>query len=738
MLRHILFILLATLLGLSATYGQLSGTKTIGGTSPNYANISLAVSALSSQGVNGPVVFNIAPGIYTGKISIGVITGVSATNTITFQSANGDSSSVIITDSSTISTSSNYTLRLQQTTRLHFKGLTIRRTGSADNAGVVEIGGTSNFLSFTSCRFEGQSSTSLDLAKTIVKSNTLNTNANLIFDRNVFLNGSYGLYLEGQGSGAGFLHTGNKVMGNHFLNQYHTAVRLAYQDAPEFVSNRISTNSTYHSYQGLWAFYCTNGTQVLRNRFEIVTGKALYFSNSSGSSIARSLVANNFVAHGGLAGNALLFENSHSSNIYFNSVNAYNVSSDVRLLQISGLSTSQLHIANNNLQSSGTGYVYYIDPNTNAAIAYCNYNNIKNNGSSFSFFKSNGAQSNLGAWQTATGFDQNSMAVNPSYVSNIDLHLLSDSLDKKGTNALMPPLVALDIDGNTRSTLIPDIGAHEIFLDDLSIGLVSVSDSSICEGELVTVTLGLVNRGNFIFNGDVELNYTIGSVISRSASYYGISLLPMDTLSKVIVLYDTLLQAGIYPVVAWNNVSEDINVMNDTMYSTHIHLHAYPLVNLGSDTLLCGHLTVPLDAGQGAMAYLWSTGDTLQSIVVDTNMIGYGANWVKVVAANNGCATSDSVMITFVNCTSVEENRDNIFSVLLAPNPLQESSVIYISHAASSAVVIEVLDLTGRILMRETTTEMIYPIGLKLQSAGLYYIRVTDSEQSRIIKSVLR
>jgi hypothetical protein len=408
------------------------------------------------------------------------------------------------------------------------------------------------------------------------------------------------------------------------------------------------------------------------------------------------------------------------------------------LLQISGLSTAQLHIANNSLISSGSGYIYYIDPNTNTAIAYCNYNNVKNNGGSFGFFKSSGAQSSLTAWKTLTGFDQNSIAVNPSFVSNTDLHLTGDSLDKKGTNALMPPLVTQDIDGLTRSTIIPDIGAHEVFYDDPGVRVVQVSDSSICEGEAITVTLGVVNMGNYTFKGDIGFNYTIGSVITRSAADYGVTLHPMDTLFKTIVIYDTLFQAGIYPITAWSTVSEDVNTSNDTLSNTTIHVHAYPIVNLGSDTLLCGHHTVALDAGQGAMTYLWSTGDTIQSILVDTNMIGYGTSWVRVTAANNGCATSDSVRITFVNCTSVEEMGGDFFNVLLAPNPLQEGSLIHIFNAVSEDVLIEVMDATGRLILRETTTETTYPLGLFIQSPGFYYIRVTDAEQSRIIKTIGR
>ncbi|MES2691244.1 MAG: hypothetical protein V4658_12625, partial [Bacteroidota bacterium] len=65
----------------------LSGTYTIGGTTPDYATLSDAVTALNAAGVCAPVVFNVAPGSgpYTSNLSFGVISGASASNTITFR-----------------------------------------------------------------------------------------------------------------------------------------------------------------------------------------------------------------------------------------------------------------------------------------------------------------------------------------------------------------------------------------------------------------------------------------------------------------------------------------------------------------------------------------------------------------------------------------------------------------------------------------------------------------------------
>jgi hypothetical protein len=88
---------------------QMNGNFTVGGTNPDFETISEAIDSLGS-GVNGNVVFNIRPGNYPGfNINSFPISG--ATDTITFQSENLDSSSVVIIGSVYLSSTSNLTFR---------------------------------------------------------------------------------------------------------------------------------------------------------------------------------------------------------------------------------------------------------------------------------------------------------------------------------------------------------------------------------------------------------------------------------------------------------------------------------------------------------------------------------------------------------------------------------------------------------------------------------------------------
>jgi len=72
----------------------LSGSYTIG-TGGDYGTFQNARNALVANAVSGPVIFNILAGTYDEPLLLNEVVGASATNTITFQSADANADSVI-------------------------------------------------------------------------------------------------------------------------------------------------------------------------------------------------------------------------------------------------------------------------------------------------------------------------------------------------------------------------------------------------------------------------------------------------------------------------------------------------------------------------------------------------------------------------------------------------------------------------------------------------------------------
>ncbi len=83
----------------------------------------------------------------------------------------------------------------------------------------------------------------------------------------------------------------------------------------------------------------------------------------------------------------------------------------------------------------------------------------------------------------------------------------------------------------------------------------------------------------------------------------------------------------------------------DTLITRYLKLYNSPIVNLGADKTVCAGTSVTIDAGNPGSTYLWSTGETTQTISVLTA----GTYTVKVTSAA-GCEDFDTLV---VNTTAV-------------------------------------------------------------------------------------
>ena len=66
-----------------------------------------------------------------------------------------------------------------------------------------------------------------------------------------------------------------------------------------------------------------------------------------------------------------------------------------------------------------------------------------------------------------------------------------------------------------------------------------------------------------------------------------------------------------------------------------------PNVDLGPDQIICSDDSHTLDAGNPGLDYLWSTGETTQTIIVDTT-----ATYSVTVSDSDGCSSEDEFILT--------------------------------------------------------------------------------------------
>lgn len=103
--------------------------------------------------------------------------------------------------------------------------------------------------------------------------------------------------------------------------------------------------------------------------------------------------------------------------------------------------------------------------------------------------------------------------------------------------------------------------------------------------------------------------------------------------------------------------------VSDTLYlKDAMVVYENPIINLGTDTMICNNQTIELGVNESFDSYSWSSGDTSSSIIVDSS-----GTFSLTVEDTNGCAGFDEIIVTVDPCTSVD---DFVFTKsLIFPNP---------------------------------------------------------------------
>ncbi|SVE01258.1 uncharacterized protein METZ01_LOCUS454112, partial [marine metagenome] len=199
--------------------GGLSGTYVIGNQGgADYNTFTQAASALQSQGVSGPVTFNVLSGTYNEYFTLSNISGTSATNTVTFQkyaSSTGD-----VTLSNTTSSSSyNYIIRLNGPDYVTFKNITFDRSVTTGSYGsIIRFDTGTSYITIDSCVFKGVDTNSSSSSYGIIYSYNYSQYNGVKIKNSTFTNGgNYAISLTASSSSP---PTGLEITNNTFTNTY--------------------------------------------------------------------------------------------------------------------------------------------------------------------------------------------------------------------------------------------------------------------------------------------------------------------------------------------------------------------------------------------------------------------------------------------------------------------------------------------------------------------------------------
>lgn len=501
---------------LSLTAQPLSGTFTIG-SGGDYANFSSAAADLASEGVDGPVVFEIITGIYDTQLDLGPISGSSSTNTITFRSQSGSAADVTLQANSI--PLGSFVVRLNGADFVNLEDLTL--LNGIVNQAIIQVATGASNNTIRRCIISGTSEGIRAFGQGIfnlsIEENTITCNT--------------GIRMEGQFSSTDIsqpLITGNILPAGSFSN----GITLTRVDGAHVIGNQVETRS-----------------------------RSLRLTQCSGSS-RRTLIANNFLSVNSLQAAALDLTNLSSSiDIFSNSLSAYGIRNVTSYGLLVNANCSDVRLFNNSITNFGQSAAINIEDPT--SITASDFNNIYSDWVAIARW--NGFHSNIADLQAATGFDDNSISVFPNYTSDTDLHTPSPYLDGAGT-----PLaeVTTDFDGETRDGSNPDIGADE-FVSDPAATPLSGAFTIGSGGNYATIGAAIDDLALRGISGPLTLNLLPG-IYSEAVEIPSIT--GADSLNRIIIRSQSGDTADVR-ITLFSNVNRNATILlNSVDFITLEHL----------------------------------------------------------------------------------------------------------------------------------------------------------------------
>ncbi len=544
----------------SSLESSLIGTYTIGNTtgmSFDFNTVAEVVNALNQVGISGAVVFEFATGSYTAnELDINNINGVSPINTIVFKSASNNKNDVII------NTTADYALKLNGATNIYIKHISFETSISTSTISYQRILmlSNNNSVDIQNCRFTGVSTNIGITNKALIYS--YNSKDSVLIDSCEFKYGGYGLSFTGSSN---YSNKALVVKNSTFTSIAGWAIKISRSDSIVATNNTIIGDNAYSD--GIYVIYGTNVN--ITNNHLTKMDNGIYLGNSTGTAVQPLIIANNIiqgknngiklgysVKYGHIIHNTVEVTGSSSSST---SGNALHTSSGS-----SSSSSDSTKIYNNIFIQKGSGYIHYMSGTYNPTLKF-NYNNYFSSVGTKFMRINNVNYSTYAAYKLAYPNDSNSDTLDVIFASATDLHCIDPRLDGHGTASFS---IATDIDGETRSTTNPDMGADEYDVFPIDAKSVSFTSFALIQpiGASQQVGINVINFGTSDLTS-IPVSYEYNGIIVNDTIAYTIPALQQHTHYFSLPIN---VVSGVNSLKAYTHIANDGNLNNDTL---EINIH---------------------------------------------------------------------------------------------------------------------------------------------------------------------
>jgi hypothetical protein len=670
-------------------WAGLSGVRTVYGAGADFVDMDEAIDALVLRGVCDTVYFQISTGNYASQYELTQYPGAGPGRLAVFESASGNASDVVFTYSA-LAPGDNYVFRFNDGDGYMLRNLTAIATGAIYSK-VIDILGGSSDLTFENNVFIGDTLAPYnigDFDRIVIASTGASDDDRTVIRNNHIVGGNRGLNL---GGAFGQYETGHLVEGN-VIEKFGAIGGIFGNLSGYQIKNNVfrpRTDLIQDAY-GVYAVGTIDGAGISANDYlSYRPGSAFLLSNVKGGG-NEVLVSNNFIFSGdsGVAtfSSGIYIQDVNTSDVVVahNSIAFYNKNPQSGAITVAD--GSQIRFYNNNVGAFGSATAARIE--TSYSVSASDYNNM---------FGTNLANvlgtvyTSLAGFQSATGFDANSVSVNPGF-NGTDLHTCAPELNR----AAMPmSSVTVDFDGDTRSAT-PDIGADEFVGDANDL----LADDYIEKCPSVAVTLGNAAQSGVTY-----------------------SWTPSGNTSEI-----TVTAAGTYVVTATSacgSFSDTAVVVNNPL----------PTASFTSTTV--GLAAIFTNTSANGTSYLWNFGDGSTSTEFSPSHVYSSAGTYSVtLTVTNGCgsATFGPQPANVINA-GIEEN--DMASVALFPNPASGRFTVTLNNI-SGETLITVIDVTGKAVSVKNVPAGVNQITLDATqfASGIYSVKISSGDFNKVIRLV--
>jgi FOG: PKD repeat len=477
----------------------LAGTYTIDpGQAPsatNFTSFASAVAALEC-GITGHVYFNVAPGTYTEQIRMRRIYGSGHDARVTFQSDNGDATSVTLTYDA--GSTANYVLQLDSASFITYKNLSIV---SVDNSygRVVELANTASYDSIVNCILTAPAVTSTSNNLAVVFADGLQGDNNVI-KGNTISRGSNGIHFEGESA----RRIPQQVIDSNTISgTYQHGVYVYYSNGFTINRNKVTITAPANSdASGLYIYESDSAYQVNHNQIEISnvagTKRGIYFQYGDASlanpgqmkgNIVTAVtgitgtiygISNSYAHYQHFRNNVVTVKNTGSSSsyglyisggsaitCYNNSVNSSSTTTSTTnaaaYFSLSSATNGVVNIRNNVFAHHGGAVAYYV---SNPNYIYSDYNMFYTSGDVL-IDGGGDDYADIHPWRAERDQDIHSIVYKPAFINESDLHPDVANADVWAMHGRGVQIEDNDRDINdsirptTLTAGVPDLGAYE-------------------------------------------------------------------------------------------------------------------------------------------------------------------------------------------------------------------------------------------------------------------------------------